>query len=203
VSSLLYVDRTGAPENAQFGWTTAKKVALWRAVVDATLGAGREGWITEVNWPLRDTGKYSPAPGKPSVTEEEQANFLVRYFVIVLATGLVGRIYWWQLVAPGYGLIDSRSWPWRRRPSFFALKTMVSLLDGSRFLEKAGNGQTLVFHFERGAEKFAVGWTRKGRAEHRFERRVAHIIGRDGEAVRCPPGARIYLEERPQYVFFS
>jgi len=203
VSSLLYVDRTGAPENAQFGWTTAKKVALWRAVVDATLGAGREGWITEVNWPLRDTGKYSPAPGKPSVTEEEQANFLVRYFVIVLATGLVGRIYWWQLVAPGYGLIDSRSWPWRRRPSFFALKTMVSLLDGSRFLEKAGNGETLVFHFERGAEKFAVGWTRKGRAEHRFERRVAHIIGRDGEAVRFPPGARIYLEERPQYVFFS
>ena len=34
VSSLLYVDRTGAPESAQFGWTMAKKLALWRAVVD-------------------------------------------------------------------------------------------------------------------------------------------------------------------------
>lgn len=203
VSSLLYVDRTGAPENGQFGWTTAKKVALWRAVVDATLWPRREAWITEVNWPLRGTGKYSPAPGKPSVTEEEQANFLVRYFIIVLASGLVERIYWWQLVAPGYGLIDNRTQTWRRRPSFFALKTMVSLLDGSRFLKKAGNGETQVFHFERGGEKFAVGWARKGRVEHCFERKITGIIGRDGEAIPCPAEARVYLEERPQYVFFS
>jgi len=34
VSSLLYVDRMGAPENLQYGWDTSKKIALLKAVVD-------------------------------------------------------------------------------------------------------------------------------------------------------------------------
>lgn len=203
VSSLLYVDRTGAPENAQFGWTAARKVALWRAVVDAMLGPGRPAWITEFNWPLRSTGKYSPAPGKPSVTEDEQANYLVRYFVIISATGLVERIYWWQLVAPGYGLIDSRPKPWRKRPSFNAFKTMVSLLEGSRFLRKASDPWAEIFFFDRRGQEFAVGWTKKGHVRRTFDRPIAGVIGRDGESIACLPGGEIELEERPQYVFFG
>jgi hypothetical protein len=87
VSSLLYVDRSGAPESAQFGWTMAKKLALWRAVVDRSLREPCGCWITEFNWPLEGTGPYSPAPGKPSVSEETQANYLVRYFVIARRAG--------------------------------------------------------------------------------------------------------------------
>ncbi len=203
VSSLLYVDRTGAPENAQFGWTTAGKVALWRAVTDASLPERRGCWITEVNWPLRGTGKYSPAPGKPSVTEEEQANYLVRYFVIVLASGLVERIYWWQLAAPGYGLIDSRSEPWRKRPGFFALKTMAALLEGSRFVGKARDSAAEVFFFQKNGEDFAVCWTRKGRREHRFSRKISSIVVRDGERKTFASAGAVSVEERPQYVFFS
>ncbi len=210
VSSLLYVDRTGAPENAQFGWTAVKKVALLKAVADTALRPQRPCWITEVNWPLRGTGKYSPAPGKPSVTEDEQASFLVRYFVLVLTTGLVERIYWWQLVAPGYGLIDSRTEPepWRRRPSFHAFKTMVELLEGSRFVGKAAHrpGHAAeIFFFERGGKEFAVCWTREGRVEHRFERKIVGLIGRDGEEVPWRAGSepKIQVEERPKYVFFG
>ncbi|MGQ9673214.1 MAG: hypothetical protein ACUVV5_08775 [Candidatus Aminicenantales bacterium] len=203
VSSLLYVDRTGAPENAQFGWTTTKKVALWRAIVDATLKVRRDCWVTEVNWPLQGTGKYSPAPGKPSVTEEQQANFLVRYFVLVLTTGLVQRIYWWQLVAPGYGLVDSRSQTWRKRPSFYAFKTMVALLEGSRFLGKAEDGAAEIFFFERQGEEFAMCWTKKNAVDHAFDRKIARVVSRDGEEISCPADPKIRIEERPCYVFFS
>lgn len=201
VSSLLYVDRSGAPENAQFGWTTAKKVALWRAVVDASLGEARECWITEMNWPLEGAGEYSPAPGKPCVSEEDQANYLVRYFVICLASGLIERIYWWQLVAPGYGLIDSRDPVWRRRPSFYALRQMAGLLEGSRFEGREPAAGAEIYLFRKGSREFAVCWTKKGIVEHRFARPPFQLADRDGR--ERPAGTNgIRIEEKPQYVFF-
>jgi hypothetical protein len=202
VSSLLYVDRSGAPENAQFGWTAAKKIALWRAVVDCSLSEPRECWITEMNWPIAGTGEFSPAPGKPSVTEEQQADFLVRYFIIAAASGLVERVYWWQLVAPGYGLIDSRNTPWRKRPGYFAFRNLVRRLEGSRFEGKIDDRRAEIFLFHKGSEEFAVAWTRAGAVDYAFSRKPRLLIGRDGEESR-PAGARIRIEEKPQYVFFG
>ncbi|MEW5901419.1 MAG: hypothetical protein AB1715_08170 [Acidobacteriota bacterium] len=201
VSSLLYVDRTGAPENAQFGFSTAKKVALLKAVLDQALAEPRDLWITEVNWPLAGTGEYSPAPGRPSVTEEEQADYLVRYGVICLASGLIERIYWWQLVAPGYGLIDSREGAWRKRPSYFALRELGRMLESSRFEGKAGEGRAQVFFFRRGGEEFAVCWTPGGSADYEFKRSPRLIVTRDGEE-RAASSAKIRIGESPQYVFF-
>ena len=202
VSSLLYVDRLGAPENSQFGWTTARKIALLKAVVDLTSSGGRDCWITEVNWPLKETGKYSPASGRPNVSEEEQANYLVRYFIISLASGFIERIYWWQLVAPGYGLIDSRENIWRKRPSFSAFKTMVSLLEGSVFMEKGRTSQAEIFFFSKGGESFAVCWTRGRPFEYNFLRQVRRVLTRDGEEISFQP-ERIKIEESPKYVFFA
>jgi hypothetical protein len=201
VSSLLYVDRSGAPENAQFGWTTAKKVALWKAVVDASLAEPRECWITEMNWPLEGAGKYSPAPGKPCVSEEVQANYLVRYFIICLAGGLVERVYWWQLVSPGYGLIDSRPAKWRKRPSYHALSQMTRLLEASRFEGREAAGGAEIFRFQKGGREFAVCWTKSGAVEHTFSRPAVQVFDRDGREL--PAGsAKIRMEEKPQYVFF-
>ena len=60
ISSLLYVDRRGAPENEQLGFNSLDKAALFRAVGDtARCGASRY-WITEFNWPLWE-GPHSPA----------------------------------------------------------------------------------------------------------------------------------------------
>jgi len=155
-----------------------------------------------MNWPLAGAGEYSPAPGKPCVSEEEQANYLVRYFVICLASGFVERIYWWQLVAPGYGLIDNRGPEWRKRPAYFALRQMVRLLEGSRFQGKAQDAGAEVYWFDKAGRKFAVCWARRERVEYEFPQIPALIIGRDGEE-RPAGAARVLLEENPQYVFPS
>ncbi|HEX7182356.1 MAG TPA: lipopolysaccharide kinase InaA family protein, partial [Thermoanaerobaculia bacterium] len=132
VSALLYVDRRGAPENAQAGFDTIGKVALLKAIAETARNAAGRVWITEVNWPLRE-GPHSPAGRAVSVDEESQADYLVRYYLLALGTGLVERVFWWQLVARGYGLVDPAdpANP-RRRPSFFALKTLLRELEGAR-----------------------------------------------------------------------
>jgi hypothetical protein len=202
VSSLLYVDRQGAPENAQFGWTTAKKVALVKAIIDSCSRKGRDCWITEVNWPLKGTGKYSPASGKPNVSEDQQADYLVRYFVICLTSGFVERIYWWQLVAPGYGLIDSRPKEWRRRPSFRALKTLIKHLEGSTFTGKNGNSHTEMYLFSRGNENFALCWTKGPPCDYVFSKNVSRVLDREGEEDSFIFD-KVKITESPKYIFFE
>lgn len=202
ITSLLYVDRVGAPENAQVGWDTSRKVALLRAVVDACLKEKRDIWITEMNWPISGTGKYSPAVGKMNVSEEEQANFLVRYFVLCLSTGFVDRIYWWQLVAPGYGLIDSRPEKWRKRPSFYALKSLTERLEGSLFLEKMPHSGLFIFLFRKQERQFAVCWTQHTSVEHIFSRRVLRVEDRDGNEIPIRDN-RVPLGPSPLYVYFQ
>ncbi len=207
-SSLLYVDRVGAPETKQAGWDTSKKLALLRATVDVCL-MDRPLWITEVNWPLKGTGKYSPASGNPNVTEDEQADYLVRYYVLCLATGYVERIYWWQLVAPGYGLIDSREEPWRKRPSFFAFKTMVSFLRDSEFQRTISHSMAEIFVFHREGESFVVIWTKDklhwGKSldlDSFLLGEVDRIVGREGEDIPVQDG-QIEINGSPKYVFYK
>jgi len=205
VSSLLYVDRVGAPENAQFGWTTAMKTALFKALADASAGRDCDCWITEVNWPLQGTGKFSPASGEPNVTEEEQADLLVRYYLICLAGGLIERVYWWQLAAPGYGLIDSREEPWRKRPSYHAFRTMTGIIGGSTFVGREGRPERAggeIFLFEKQGREFAVCWTKGAPFEHEFLRPVKRILDRDGKDLEVRPGP-IEIEGSPKYVFFA
>ena len=206
-SSLLYVDRMGAPESKQAGWGTSKKLALLRATVDVCLKEAPL-WITEFNWPLKGTGKYSPVSGKPNVTEEEQADYLVRYYILCLATGYVERIYWWQLVAPGYGLIDSREEPWRKRPSFFAFKTLVSMLKDSEFQGIISHPTAEIFVFHRQGESFVVVWTKDKSNEGKFlaldaflPGQVDRVVGRNGEELPVREG-QIKLSGSPQYVFY-
>jgi len=202
ISSLLYVDRTGPPEGRQFGWDTTRKLALLRAIVDMCTEEGRDLWITEVNWPLKDTGEYSPAAGRPNVSEEEQADYLVRYYLLCLCSGWVDRIYWWQLVAPGYGLVDSRSLPWRKRPSFYALKTLKRFCGDSVYQGRFVHPGARIFNFCRGKDVFAVGWTERGTVDYRFPSSIKRVISRGGEELAVT-GRTVTLDTSPRYVFFE
>jgi hypothetical protein len=130
VSSLLYVNRRGAPTSRQYKvFDLHNKLRLIYAMVLTGNRNARRLWITEMNWPLLNTRPYTPNSGHPSrtVDEDTQAEYLKQYFRIAHDTGWVERVYWWQLINPGYGLVDHRGGRLRKLPSFYALK---ELLDG-------------------------------------------------------------------------
>jgi tRNA A-37 threonylcarbamoyl transferase component Bud32 len=202
VSALLYVDRCGPPEGRQLGFDTVDKLRLLRAIADTGLNGGRgRCWITEMNWPLWE-GPHSPAGRTVAVDEDTQADYLTRYYLLALGSGLVERVFWWQLVARGYGLVDpSDPTHPRRRPSFQALTTLLRELQGSRLeeiLPAPPPAHLLRFRRPDGTEVVA-GWSPVRRRGH-LPRPAQRVVSRDGRERPGVPGAlEIELLPAPAY----
>jgi hypothetical protein len=184
VSSLLYVDRRGAPENRQLGFDTVEKVALLKAIAETGRNSAGRCWITEFNWPLW-----------------EGPDYLVRYFVLVLGTGLVERAYWWRLLARGYGLTTrDGDGGLRKRPSFHAMRTLLAMLPGAERVEPPRReGDAYLYLFRVGDHQVAVGWTRQGSASATLPRPASEVWGRDGGRLATPSGTRVQLTPSPAY----
>ena len=170
LSHHLYVDRRGAPENKQGRFGIIEKAALLKAVA---VHSGRcEGRVivSEVNWPLVYTGEWSPVaasyqpPGargsRVHVTEREYGYFMIRYLALVLCSGLVERVYWWRLVAHGFGLVDERAeGGWRKRAGFAMLRTFLRELGNATFVEKlAMPEEVYALRFEREGGEVMLLW---------------------------------------------
>jgi hypothetical protein len=128
VSSLLYVNRRGSPWSRQFGiFDLRAKLRVLYALVLLGNRNARRLWITEFNWPLLDTRPYTPNSGHPRSTVDEptQARYLRQYYQIAYQTGWVERVSWWQLINPGYGLVDHRGGALRKHPAYFALQDLL------------------------------------------------------------------------------
>ncbi len=211
LASLLYVDRRGAPENPQMGLDAAGKGAALRAIADTAPcvhtppGESQPlNWVTEVNWPLWE-GPHSPAGRDVAVSEEDQAAYLARYYLSVLASGAVERVYWWQMIAKGYGLVDWQEGPsgdleLRRRPSFIALQTLVRELSGSQYLGPvgtAGEGQWLL-RFATGGGEVIAGWSSPGPSTVDLPSEARETCGLDGEWSESSSGSRARLKGQVQ-----
>jgi len=133
ISSLLYVDRRGAPENIQLGFNLVDKIALLGSMVWLSPKTKYDIHITETNWPLSNTAPYAPTSEYECIDTQTYASYMVRYYLLSLATQQVTTLSWHQLIAPGYGLIDNRK-KLKKYPAFFAYKTMVQLLKNAQFL---------------------------------------------------------------------
>ncbi|MEE8523757.1 MAG: lipopolysaccharide kinase InaA family protein [Thermoanaerobaculia bacterium] len=202
VSSLLYVDRRGAPENRQLSFDTVDKVVLLQAIAETGRNCEPRSWITEVNWPLRE-GPHSPAGKGVSVDEATQADYLVRYFLLALTTGMAERVYWWQLVARGYGLIapDASGQPGARRSGFHALATLERQLRGRQFirpLETSSGIYLFLFRGEDGSECIA-GWSLSGRQRTRLPRPAESVFEIDGSAGSSPVGSEVEVLPSVRY----
>ncbi|MGK0272295.1 MAG: hypothetical protein ACI88H_002962 [Cocleimonas sp.] len=132
-SSLLYVDRRGAPENTQMGLDLTKKLHLMQSMLRISPKSSNEIVITEANWPISNTAPYAPTSENDCVDLETHANFLVRYYLLALASNVVKNVYWHQLIAPGYGLIDNRNDELIKYPAYQAFKVMLNQLQGTTF----------------------------------------------------------------------
>jgi hypothetical protein len=203
VAAQLYVDRRGAPENKQLGYDTVGKVVVVKAIADGSGLCGDGLWITEFNWPLWE-GPHSPAGRDVAVDEERQADFLARYYLLTLGTGLVQRAYWWQLVARGYGLLDPKGdGGLRRRPAFRAMAQLVRALAGSTFdgpLE--ATYQARLYRFtDRAGRDLVVGWTPGLPAERTLPAPATECLDRQGNSVRLRDPHRVELGPSPRYYY--
>ena len=133
VASLLYVDRRGAPENTQLGFTLTDKIALLSTMVWLSPKTKQKLYITETNWPISGTAPYAPTSEYECVSEEAYADYMLRYYLLGFASQQVDSISWHQLIAPGYGLIDNREGI-KRREAFYVYKYMLSTLKNAQFL---------------------------------------------------------------------
>ncbi len=206
VASLLYVDRRGAPENTQMGLDTVGKLRLLRAIADTAKNVQpaegrRRSWVTEVNWPLQE-GPHSPAGKSVSVDEQTQADYLSRYYLLALASGMAERVYWWQMIARGYGLVDREDGgTLRRRPSFFALKELIAEVDGATFERRLESpAGTYLLEFRRGdGVGVLVGWGGGGAVEVELPRGMVEVADRDGREVGVGGAGRLAVGGSVRY----
>jgi hypothetical protein len=211
-SNHLYVDRRGAPENFQGLFSAREKFILGRAIAEWAPHCKGRFIVSEVNWPIAGTGVYSPvgspyeSPGlrrnNPSVSETVYSDFMLRYLVIALCSGMVERVYWWRLVARGFGLVDDTDWrnP-RERPAYAALRHFIALLGGAVFERKldSGEGAELYAFSLPGGENAVFAYSPMGPRRVAMPFRYSHALDSLGNPFAAS-GGPVELSGSPVYL---
>jgi hypothetical protein len=126
VASLLYVDRRGSPYSTQMKIFDFKnKIEFLDTIVRASSKCEHSIYITESNWPLSGTGPYAPTSEKECVNEERYNKYMLEYFDIALKSQKIEKVYWHQLIASGYGLVDNRNGKIRKTKAFESFKKLT------------------------------------------------------------------------------
>jgi hypothetical protein len=222
LSHHLYVDRRGAPENRQ-GWLDAvDKFALARAVARHAPSCADRLIVSEVNWPLKGTGVYSPVnapydspgprPNDPSVGEDAYGDYMIRYLLLAICSGMVEQVYWWRLAARGFGLVDDMTpGAWRERPAYRMLKTFLECVGDSVFTQRCAltgtgggcgtEGRAFVFVFRRpDGRRVGVAYAPEETCAVRLPFECVRRFDALGREAECP-AAEIDLTGRPVYLW--
>ena len=126
VASLLYVDRRGSPYSTQMKIFDFKnKIELLDTIVKSSSKCENSIYITEANWPLSGTAPYAPTSEKECVSEELYEQYMVEYFEIAKRSQKIEKVYWHQLIAGGYGLVDNRDGTIRKTKAFYSFKELI------------------------------------------------------------------------------
>ena len=145
-SALLYVDRRGSPFNAQMGFDFFKKIELLYTMVQLSPKSSNKIYITETNWPINNTAPYAPTSEKECVSFQDYAEYMVAYHLIAIASKRIERIYWHQLNAKGYGLINNIDG--EIYPAFYAYKFMVKSIKDKKLKSFDIKSKIKRFEFE-------------------------------------------------------
>jgi hypothetical protein len=127
IASLLYVDRRGSPYNTQMGiFDFENKIEFLHTIVkNSSKTKSEDIYITEANWPLSGTAPYAPTSEKECVDIDTYIKYMKEYHFIARKTAKIKRIYWHQLIAPGFGLVDNRDGKIIKTKAFYAYKEMI------------------------------------------------------------------------------
>ncbi|MBN2782594.1 MAG: glycosyl hydrolase, partial [Campylobacterales bacterium] len=160
ISSLLYVDRRGAPENTQLGFALSDKIALLASMVSLSPKTKHQLHITETNWPISGTAPYAPTSEHECVDEKIYGEYMLRYYLLALASQQVDSVSWHQLLARGYGLVDNVK-GMRKREAFYIYKYMVQILRDAEFLRLDIKRDYYILQFMVNEQLLQIHWSLK------------------------------------------
>ena len=163
VATQLYVDRRGRPEQTQFGLDTLAKINTYAALTEASSRTSNDLYITEVNWPLKDMKPWAPAHDN-LIEESLQSRYLVRYYLLMLASGKVKKCFWHQLIAPGYGLVNNLNGKIVKRDAYYCFKSLVEILNGGITKKLIRRKNFFCFVVEKNNLIIEAVWSNKGEA---------------------------------------
>jgi len=158
IATQLYVDRRGSPEQRQYGFDTLSKIQAYASLAASSFKTSNEIYITEFNWPLLDMGKWAPAETS-LIKESSQSNYLVRYFLLMLASGRIKKCYWHQLVAPGYGLINNLGDQIVKRDAYYCFKHLIQITTGGKTKKFIKEKDLFCLVFEKDNEIIEAIWS--------------------------------------------
>lgn len=205
LSHLLYVDRRGAPENPQGPFSTLEKCTLLKALTKISPQCEEKVIISEVNWPVENTDIWSPIVcpyvtpkwrAKPSgETDNNYANFMLRYIAIAICSGHVEQVFWWRLSAKGYGLVDDQN-EFTPRPAFNALQYFLVRLGDATFIKKWPSAKdTYVLEFHNATQQILMAWTTKNESQELAGFDAQKVYDRDGNSIKST-----VISEAPIYL---
>ncbi|MDD3442337.1 glycosyl hydrolase [Sulfurimonas denitrificans] len=197
-SALLYVDRRGAPENMQMGFTLQDKISLLSTMVWLSPKSAHELHITETNWPISNTAPYAPTSEHECVSEELYADFMLRYHLLTLASQQVDTLSWHQLIASGYGLVDARD-GLRKREAFEVYKYMLKSLKDAQFLRLDIKRGYYILQFLINNQLLQIHWSLKKttlKREDFFEK----VCSYDGKEIE---NETLHIGSSPLYIYIK
>ena len=187
-SNNLFAERAVEPEDADHkimgfalrnlhGYDLRKKIALIASIAKRN-GIARN-WSTCAFWTIPRLHRLT------EYSEEQMADYLVRYLVLCASVGSFERVLWGPLVSYREGLLDDGTGDrsssdgrdvvafysaytgkpnnWRVRPAFKALRAIAKQLEGYRFVSTLASHRGLEMHqFEKLEETCIVAWTKDG-----------------------------------------
>jgi len=160
-------------------------------------------WITEFGYP-----SYAGASG---VSEEMQANYLVRAFLLAASSPAVERMFWYDLQNDGddpaegefnFGLLRTDKTP---KPSYRAFATMASLVGDFPPAQLRTIGDTYILTFEGRDDPLAAVWRSGGTDIQGLpcSNGLYRVVGRDGESSSIEVYEEVLqltVSEKPIYV---
>lgn len=197
IASLLYVDRRGAPENTQMGFTLSDKIALLSTMVWLSPKTKKKLYLTETNWPISNTAPYAPTSEYECVSEDLYEDYMLRYHLLAFASQQVDALSWHQLIAPGYGLVDSRE-GLRKRSAYEAYKYMVATLKNAQFLRMDIKRDYYILQCLLDERLLQIHWSLKPttlHSEEYFEVRTCHGMLEKNEILN--------IGSKPLYIFIK
>ena len=161
IAAQLYVDRRGGPEQKQYGFDTLNKIRAYKAMARASKKTSNEMYITEVNWPLSGMKNWAPAENF-LIDESLQSSYLVRYYLLMLATGKVKKCFWHQLVAPGYGLVNNLDEKIKKRDAYYCFQNLIAMLSGGITKKMTREKNLFCLIVEKEEKLIEAIWSSKG-----------------------------------------